>query len=228
MSRPAVTTRIPELDDPMPLVGRWLDEATEIARQPNPNAMTLATVGPSGHPSARVVLLKNLDRQRGYAEFYTNYGSRKAAELAHNAWAAGVMHWDNLGRQLRFEGPVLRAPSRDSDTYFAQRPWRSQLNAWASRQSQPLSADDALEAAAERLAERFGAPDPFGEAEPAAPLEIPRPEFWGGFRFWFAAVEIWSSGRDRFHERVRYERTLHGMDDSGFVAGDWSHERLQP
>ena len=115
MSRPAVTTRIPELDDPMTLVGQWLDEAYELAQQPNPNAMTLATVAPSGHPSARVVLLKRLDRQRGYAEFYTNYGSRKAEELGQNTWAAGVMHWDALGRQLRFEGPVLRSPSGDSD-----------------------------------------------------------------------------------------------------------------
>jgi pyridoxamine 5'-phosphate oxidase len=190
--------------------------------------MTLATVGSDGRPSARVVLVKGLERRLGYAEFYTNYGSRKANELGEHAWAAGVMHWDRLGRQLRFEGPVVRAPSTDSDRYFASRPWRSRINACASRQSRVLDDDAQLEAAARRIAADHGAPDPFGDAEPAAPIEIPRPAFWGGYRFWFAAVEVWASGRDRFHERMRFERTLQPVDAFSFTPGDWDHVRLQP
>jgi pyridoxamine 5'-phosphate oxidase len=228
MSRNAVTTIIPELDDPLVLVGQWLDEAMRVAQQPNPNAMTLATVAASARPSARVVLVKGLDRRRGYAEFFSNYGSRKAAELRENRWAAGVMHWDALGRQLRFEGPVVRSPVADSDLYFASRPWRSQINAWSSRQSQPLPESPTLEDEARRLAQLYDAPDPFDTAEPANGVSIPRPDFWGGYRLWFAAVEIWASGSNRFHERVRYERSLRVTDDTSFATGSWSHTRLQP
>jgi len=213
----------------MILVGQWLDEAVEAAAQPNPSAMTLATVGNDGRASARVVLVRGLDRTRGYAEFYTNYGSRKASELAGNAWAAGVMHWDMLGRQLRFEGPVIESPPAQSDAYFSQRPWRSQINAWASRQSQTVTDPASLERKARELANRFGTPDPFGDADAAADgVAVPRPAFWGGYRFWFAAVEIWQSGQDRFHERVRYERSLDAADAHSFRSGSWSHFHLQP
>lgn len=228
MTRAAVKPMIPELDDPMTLVGQWLDEAVDRARQPHPNAMTLATAGPGARPSARVVLIKGLERRRGYAEFFTNYGSRKAAELDANGWAAGVIHWDALGRQLRFEGPVVRSPDADSDAYFASRPWRSRINAWASRQSAPLGDAAELEREARRIAQRFGAPDPFGTAEPAGSVAIPRPAFWGGYRLWFAAVEAWASGRDRFHERVRFERRLRAEDAFGFDGGAWTRVRLQP
>ena len=224
-----MTTTIPDLDDPMILVGRWLDEAAAAATQPNPSAMTLATVGAEGRASARVVLVRGLDRRRGYAEFYTNYGSRKAGDLAANAWSAGVMHWDALGRQLRFEGPVVKSPAADSDAYFSQRPWRSQINAWASRQSQTITDPAGLENRARELASRFGTPDPFGDVDALDEgASVPRPDFWGGYRFWFAAVEIWLSGRSRFHERVRYERSLEAIDTHSFGGGDWDHCRLQP
>ena len=224
-----MTTTIPELDDPMILVGQWLDDAVEAATQPNPSAMTLATVGDDGRASARVVLVRGLDRTRGYAEFYTNYGSRKASELASNAWAAGVMHWDLLGRQLRFEGPVIESPPAQSDAYFSQRPWRSQINAWASRQSQSVADPASLENKARELANRFGTPDPFGDTDAVADgVVVPRPAFWGGYRFWFAAVEIWQSGQDRFHERVRYERSLEAADAHSLRSGSWSHFHLQP
>ena len=222
-----MTTTIPDLDDPMILVGRWLDDAAEAATQPNPGAMTLATVGDDARASARVVLVKGLERTLGYAEFYTNYDSRKASELARNAWAAGVMHWDALGRQLRFEGPVVESPAADSDAYFSRRPWRSQINAWASRQSHTVTDPTSLEQKARALAARFGTPDPFGDAD-AEGVAVPRPTFWGGYRFWFAAVEIWLSGQNRFHERVRYERNLDAVDAHSFRSGSWSHFHLQP
>ncbi len=213
----------------MILVGRWLDDAAKAATQPNPGAMTLATVGDDAKASARVVLVKGLDRACGYAEFYTNYASRKASELTRNAWAAGVMHWDALGRQLRFEGPVVESPAADSDAYFSQRPWRSQINAWASHQSQTVSDPTSLERKAREIADRFGTPDPFGETDAVADeLSIPRPAFWGGYRFWFAAVEVWLTGQNRFHERVRYERSLDAVDTHSFRGGSWSHFYLQP
>ena len=211
----------------MILVGRWLDDAVEAATQPNPGAMTLATVGDDARVSARVVLVKGLERTLGYSEFYTNYASRKASELARNAWAAGVMHWDALGRQLRFEGPVVESPAADSDAYFSKRPWRSQINAWASRQSQAVSDPRSLEDKARALADRFGTPDPFGDAD-AEGVSLPRPAFWGGYRFWFAAVEIWLSGQNRFHERVRYERSLDAVDAHSFRSGSWNRFHLQP
>lgn len=223
-----MTTPIPELDDPMIVVGQWLDEAVALAQQPNPNAMTLATAGIDARPSARVILVKGLERERGYVEFFSNYGSRKAKELGENASAAGVMHWDALGRQLRFEGSVVRSPGADSDAYFANRPWRSRINAWASRQSCPIDDTSLLERRARKLAEQFSVPDPCGKTEPAQAVAIPRPDFWGGYRFWFAAIELWCSGVDRFHERVRYERSLRPADPYSFVTGSWSHARLQP
>jgi len=228
IDRNAVTTTIPDLDDPMILVGRWLDEAVQAAAQPNPTAMTLATVASNGRASARVVLIKGLDRTHGYAQFYTNYDSRKARDLADNAWAAGVMHWDLLGRQLRFEGPVVKSPTAESEAYFSGRPWRSQINAWASQQSHTVADPTSLETKARALAGRFGAPDPFGDDAATDGTAIPRPDFWGGYHFWFAAVEIWLSGRDRFHERVRYERSLDAANADSFCAGGWSHFHLQP
>lgn len=223
-----MTTRIPELDDPLIVAGQWLDEAVARATQPNPTAMTLATVDRHARPSARVVLVKRLDRDNGYAEFFTNYGSRKAAEIGDSPWAAGVMHWDHLGRQLRFEGPVVKSPPAASDAYFATRPWRSRINARVSEQSRHLDDPRTLERRARQLAAELGVPDPFGTDEPAAPVTIERPDDWGGFRLWLAAIELWASGTDRFHERLRYARSLEPADASGFVTGAWSHVRLQP
>jgi len=213
----------------MILVGQWLDEAVDRNLQPNPTSMTLATTGRDARPSARVVLIKGVNRELGFAEFHTNYGSRKARELDANGWAAGTLHWDALGRQLRLEGPVRRSPAAASDAYFATRPWRSQINAWASRQSAALADPADLEHAARQIARDFGLPDPCDASSAAAPANaIPRPDFWGGYRFWLTAIEFWLSGRDRFHERIRYERDLRAEDSDRFTAGPWSRARLQP
>ncbi|HSG63815.1 MAG TPA: pyridoxine 5'-phosphate oxidase C-terminal domain-containing protein, partial [Gammaproteobacteria bacterium] len=153
---------------------------------------------------------------------------RKATELGANAAAAGVMHWDHLGRQLRFEGSVVQSPRADSDAYFASRPWRSRINARVSEQSRPIADPRTLEERARQLAAELGLPDPFSAKEPDAPATIERPDDWGGYRFWFSAIELWSSGADRFHERLRYERSLKPADAFGFVTGAWNHVRLQP
>jgi len=203
---------------------RWLAEATARARR-NPNAMALATVDATGHPSARMVLLKELV-PAGYAVFYTNYGSRKAGELDATRRAAAVLYWDELGRQLRFEGAIVRSPVAESDAYFASRAWRSQLNAWSSEQSRPIDDPAELERRASAKAREVGVAAP-GESPPPG-LSLPRPAFWGGYRLWFDAVELWAEGADRFHERLSYRRELGAVQANEFRPGPWSWQRLQP
>jgi pyridoxamine 5'-phosphate oxidase len=214
--------------DPLTLVGEWLDNATSNRVQRHPNAMTLATVDESSRPSARVVLIKNLSRVDGYATFFTHYESRKSLEIERNSHAAGVIHWDKLGRQIRFEGPIIRAPKKESDDYFATRPTGSQINAWVSAQSRSLKNERELERRAQDKMDEFGLTGGDGTSATLNPVLISRPPFWGGYRFWFVAIELWSEGRDRFHQRIRYERSLTPREDDNFDAGPWTSELLQP
>ena len=206
---------IPPPDDPVRTASQWLGEAEAVGRR-NANAMALATVDENGRPSARMVLLKEL-APLGYAVFYTNYGSRKAGELLSTRRAAAVLYWHELGRQVRFEGPVVRSPEAESDAYFATRSRASQINAWSSEQSRPLLEPAALEERAAKIA----------STKPSSE-ELPRPDFWGGFRLWLESIELWVEGRDRFHERVRYERQLDARDAYTFETGRWNWQRLQP
>jgi pyridoxamine 5'-phosphate oxidase len=146
--------------EPLAIAARWLEEATRLAAQPNPNSMSLATVDGHGQPSARIVLCKDILARPGLVSFYTNYDSRKGAELATNPRAAIVLHWDHLHRQVRVEGTIVRAPAEDSDAYFATRPWQRRIGAWASEQSRPVSGRQALVDAVVATAKRFGAPVP--------------------------------------------------------------------
>ena len=203
-------------NDPVPTAAQWLAAAEALGRR-NANAVALATTDAAGRPSVRMVLLKEL-APAGYGVFYTNYGSRKAADLAATQRAAGVLYWHELGRQVRFEGVVVRSPPAESDAYFATRPWRSQLNALSSEQSRPLDDPALLERRAAKIAADAG----------GAAKRLPRPDFWGGYRLWFEAVELWVEGHDRFHERVRYERQLERRDEHSFTAGRWLKQRLQP
>ena len=214
----------PPPHDPLPLAIRWLAEATGRVRR-NPNAMALATVDATGRPSARMVLLKEL-APAGYAVFYTNYGSRKARELDAAPRAAAVLYWDELGRQLRFEGAIVRSPVGESDAYFASRAWRSQLNAWSSEQSRPIEDPAELEKRAIAKARELGV-SASGET-PAPGRRLARPAFWGGYRLWFDAVELWVEGVDRFHERLCYRRELGAAHAHEFRPGPWSWQRLQP
>lgn len=204
---------IPPPDDPVRTAAQWLGEAEALGRR-NANAMALASADAAGRPSVRMVLLKEL-APLGYAVFYTNYGSRKGGELLTTGRAAAVLYWHELGRQVRFEGPVVRSPDAESDAYFASRPTLSQVNAWSSEQSRPLADPAALEERAAKVAAGKGA-------------SLPRPDFWGGFRLWLEAVELWVEGENRFHERVRYERQLAARDAHAFSAGRWTAQRLQP
>jgi pyridoxamine 5'-phosphate oxidase len=190
--------------DPDPLVAleHWLREAEGATTRPD--AMTLATATPDGRPSARVVLLRGLD-ERGL-RFFTNRTSRKALELERNPSAAVVLHWAEQGRQVRIEGSVERVSDDESLAYWQTRPRGSQVAAWASPQSRPLADRDALHALYAEASERF------------AGVDVPLPEFWGGYRVVPEAVEFWTHRDDRLHDRIRYER----------VPGGWSRTRLAP
>jgi pyridoxamine 5'-phosphate oxidase len=211
--------------DPLRVALGWLDRVAASGLRRNPSGMALATVGENGRPAVRMVLLKKIVPDPGYGVFYTNYGSRKARELERSPWAAGVLYFEEHGRQIRIEGPVRKSPRAQSDAYFATRPFRSQLNAWVSVQSEPLDDPGELERRAAAMVEELDANSPPGEAPRRV---LPRPPFWGGYRLWCEAVELWTEGSGRFHTRLRYERSLDADADGGFVAGPWRSRRLQP
>jgi pyridoxamine 5'-phosphate oxidase len=201
---------------PLLLASAWLAEAWRRRLQPNPNAMTLATATLEGWPAARIVLCKDVVGVPGYVVFYTNFHSRKGLELAENPRAAAVMHWDHMHRQVRIEGLVEPAPAADSDAYFASRARESRIGAWASAQSRPVASREALMAQVREATQRF------------ATGEVPRPSFWGGYRLWAEAVELWVEGDARIHDRARWTRSLQRAPDGSIQPGPWSATRLQP
>jgi pyridoxamine 5'-phosphate oxidase len=222
------------LPDPLPanpleVAAQWLAQARLDAAQPNPNAMVLATVDGQGRPSARVVLCKGIEPRSGTVLFYTNYRSRKGAELLGNPRAAVVFHWDHRHRQVRAEGRVEALSDAENDAYFRTRAWQSRLGAWASRQSEPVESRQALAVAVAREARRFG----IAYAGPGSPepgevsVEVPRPSNWGGFKLYCDAVELWVEGEFRIHDRARWTRTL-PEPQSGADNTLWSATRLQP
>jgi pyridoxamine 5'-phosphate oxidase len=217
--------------DPLAVAREWIAEARARDVQPNPNAMVLATVGANGQPSARVVLCKDIVVPAGYLQFFTNYESHKGRELAAEPRAAVVFHWDDLHRQVRVEGTVVRAPAAESDQYFASRPWQSRVGAWASQQSRPVDSRATLVGALRAAGRRFQTPPVGPDTDPARadePVAVPRPPHWGGYRLWAAAVELWVEGAYRIHDRARYTRALTPAAAGEFGTTPWSAVRLQP
>lgn len=192
--------------DPIALLKQWIDDAAQLGL-PNPNAMTLATCDADGVPSARIVLLKNLD-DRG-AVFFTNRQSRKGLELRVHPRAALLLHWDVLGRQVRIEGDVTHTSDAESDAYYATRPRASQIGAWASRQSQPAKNRAELEAAVAEVEARY------------AGMDVPRPPHWGGYRVSLNLIEFWQGHLFRLHDRIVY------VPDAN-AQGAWQTQRLFP
>jgi pyridoxamine 5'-phosphate oxidase len=188
--------------DPLRQFETWMSEAF-AAKLPEPNAMTVATVGADGRPSTRIVLIKGCDA-RGIV-WFTNYDSRKGRELAVHPFAALQFHWVELERVVRIEGSVERVDAAESDAYFASRPFDSRIGAWASPQSEVIASRGVLVANAAKYAAKFL-------------LNPPRPPHWGGFRLKPEAWEFWQGRKSRLHDRLRYR-----LD-----GGAWVRERLAP
>jgi len=189
--------------DPLRQFESWMAEAF-AAKVPEPNAMTLATVGADGRPSTRIVLIKGCDA-RGIV-WFTNYDSRKGRELAVHPFAALQFHWVELERVVRVEGTVERVDAAESDAYFASRPLDSRIGAWASPQSEVIASRGVLVANAAKVAAKFL-------------MNPPRPPHWGGFRLKPDTWEFWQGRKSRLHDRLRYRLV---------EAGAWTRERLAP
>lgn len=185
---------------------RQLLDQAKGSGDPEPTAMTVATVGDQGRPSARIVLLKAFD-QRGFV-FYTNFESQKGQQLAANPQAALLFHWKLLreGIQARIEGTVEPVSAAEADAYFETRPRDSQIGAWASRQSRTLDSRDTLEAQVQEFERKF------------AGGKVPRPPYWSGFRVVPEQIEFWYAAKFRLHQRDRYDR----------VDGAWHRRMLFP
>lgn len=206
--------------DPLRQFARWFDEA-RASQVPEPNAMTLATVGSDMRPSTRIVLIKDFD-ERGLV-WFSNYESRKGQELAGNPWAALQFHWVELERVVRVEGRVRRVEEADSDAYYASRPLDSRIGAWASPQSRPIPGRAWLVAEAAQYAARFL-------------LNPPRPPHWGGWRLEPDRWEFWQGRKSRLHDRLLYTRAP-GAESAAFAESAesgsaarpvWLRQRLAP
>lgn len=191
-------------EDPLALFAAWFDAAVS-ARLPEPNAVTVATVGPDGRPQARIVLLKGFD-ERGFV-FYSNYDSLKGQALAANPFAALCFLWHDFERQVRIEGGCTRVSAGESDAYFQARPRMSRLGAWASIQSDVVATREELDANLKAAEAKF-------------PGEVPRPPHWGGYRVEPDSIEFWQGRPSRMHDRLRFRRAEHRMG--------WVRERLSP
>lgn len=194
-----------EIDpDPIKQFQAWLNDAME-AKLPLAEAMTLATATPDGKPSARMVLLKQVD-ENGFV-FFTNYRSAKARQLDANPYASLVFYWTPLERQVRIEGSVTRVSEQESREYFQTRPRESQIGAWASEQSEVISGRDVLEQRAQELEALY------------CDREIDCPEHWGGYRVNPERIEFWKGRVGRLHDRILYQRESNNA---------WSITRLAP
>ena len=203
-----------ELDDlgpdPVAAFRQWFDLALK-KKVAMPESVALATATPAGVPSNRFVLLKGVDEAGGFT-FFTNYESRKAAELAENPQAALAFHWPALDRQVRVEGAVTRLAAADNDAYWATRSLGSRIAASVSRQSGPAPSREEMVAAYEKLELALA-------ARPEGERHLRRPAAWGGYRLWPQALEFWQGRPNRFHDRFRFERAVHGA---------WTATRLWP
>lgn len=192
-------------NEPFVLFSSWLEEA-KASEVNDPNAVALATVDEDGLPNVRMVLLKGFDHQ-GFV-FYTNFESQKGQELLSQKKAAMCFHWKSLRRQVRLRGPVEVVSNDEADEYFKSRARGSRIGAWASKQSRPLESRFALEKAVAEYTARY------------AIGEIPRPEYWSGFRIRPQSIEFWKDGKFRLHDRIEFRRAT--------PEANWDKVRMYP
>ena len=191
------------LDNPIQQFKQWFKDA-EKDEVPEPNIMTLATLGNQDQPTIRVVLLKEITDQG--LIFYTNFNSRKGREMATHSKVALNFFWHKMERQVRFDGEVSKVSNEISDAYFKKRPRGSQLGAWVSEQSSKIESREFLEQELQKRQEQYEG------------LEIPRPPHWGGYMVMPTQVEYWQGGLNRLHDRIQYT----------MVNGEWNRCRLAP
>lgn len=177
-------------EDPIRLLEDWMLEATRSGN-PDPTAMILSTIGQSGSPSSRIVLLKKIQHDK--LIFFTNYHSRKAQDIKNNPNVAGLLFWPELERQVKIKGIAGKLPDAESDLYFSSRPFESKVSAWASNQSEEVPDRAYLEREYQKYLEQFKASG-----------EVPRPEHWGGIAIDPLCIEFWQGGRHRLHDRIEY------------------------
>lgn len=192
-------------ENPLELFASWYQEAGQDSSIREPTAMSLATVGEDGDPDIRIVLLKGFD-ESGFV-FYTNLESTKAKQLEKHPAAAMDFHWMPLSKQVRIRGSIEPVSDAEADEYFQTRPKESQIGAWASKQSQPLEGRLTLEKRVAKYTARYG----IGE--------VPRPDFWSGFRLKPKSLEFWLKQPFRLHDRLLYTREQSNL---------WEHKRLYP
>jgi pyridoxamine 5'-phosphate oxidase len=192
-------------ESPIEVVKDWFSHAESVCKTPNPLAMALSTVHEDRKPSSRMVLLKGFSEHG--AVFYSNYESAKANDINENNEVALLFHWDTLDRQIRIQGRATKISAVESDQYFATRDTLSQAGAWASDQSKPLKSRGLLTAkVAATVAKWLG-------------RDVPRPEYWGGYRVSLEMIELWQGNKGRLHDRVQYIKNKDGF---------WTWQRLQP
>lgn len=197
------------LSDPIAQFQTWLVDAEAEAIY-EPNAFVLSTVTSGNSPHSRTVLLKGVD-EHGFF-FATNYGSRKGQDIAKNPAVSAVFGWYSMYRQVLIEGTAKIVPEADSDEYFHSRPHDSQVAAWSSQQSLPIDSRKALDAQFQEALERFDG------------KEVPRPDYWGGYRIVPTRIEFWKGRSNRMHDRIAFSRAI-GSDG---IATNWNIQRLQP
>ncbi|MFT3686607.1 MAG: pyridoxal 5'-phosphate synthase [Phycisphaerales bacterium] len=223
--------------EPFTLLTEWMHAAAgnnNAAKktQPNPNAMTLATVDGAGMPSVRIVLARAIDPAKGVVTFYTNYRSAKGRAIGDEPGARVALgfFWDHLDRQVCIRGLAARSPASESDAYFRSRPVTSRIAAWASNQSEPITSRDQLLHQNEEAEQRFGYRKGMSPAEEAE-LVVPRPSWWGGIRVYVQSVQLWLGSTERLHDRAEWSRELSPAEIDGvpgFTGGSWRSTRLQP
>ncbi len=197
-----MTDKTAPFADPFEKMGKWVKDA-EAKEMNDPTAMALATATPEGFPSVRMVLMRGCD-ERGVV-FYTNFESRKGQELLENPNAALLFHWKTLRRQIRIEGEIEKVSDAEADAYFSGRARTSRIGAWASKQSRPMKGRFEFEAEIAKYTAKFGTG------------EVPRPDFWSGFRVKPRYFEFWRDRRYRLHERITYTLL---EDGAGWNVGE--------